>query len=427
MRKYFMILKSLLSIFALSTLISCINMSTLESIHETTPKPKIMFTRTPTVEPMLPPPAGLIYGTSSGRFIVTDKGTEKYLLPANRNDFVDICTEGTKILHGVFARENDIWIHNYSLFDISLGKSTSVDAGEGYDFCYIQWWPNSCKISLAIVQPKKLSGGRWCSGLPGIFDVRDNSLSLLGEVPSESSLESSISPDGNAVAFVQDGRPWMYRKDTGSKQLDLQIIGFESNNPFFDRPVWSPDSSQLAFLVAIESLSKRQEGIAILNLQKGTTRFVQNEFAWEGEMPAYLSWSPDGKYLSLAQPENIICLLNVTSNNIECREVVFRDAPKWSPNSLWIAYSSYDRESGEYSSFVSSIDGVEVHKLGQASAILWSPNGQNVIFGNSQYQLFEGKDTTTWMTQINNWIPHKVDLPSDAFIDMWVNSDYTIY
>jgi serine/threonine protein kinase len=107
--------------------------------------------------------------------------------------------------------------------------------------------------------------------------------------------QADFSPNGSQVAFSWNGEKednWdIYLKVAGSSATPLRL----TSDPAADsRPKWSPDGNRIAFI-----RSTRETDAIMLTSALGGTERRLTEFPTAVE--AGLSWSPDGKWLAVAE------------------------------------------------------------------------------------------------------------------------------
>lgn len=109
---------------------------------------------------------------------------------------------------------------------------------------------------------------------------------------SESS--PSFSPDGTQVAFAWDGE----RQDNWDiyvKQIGVEPPYRLTNDPAVDySPAWSPDGRLIAFL---RDLSLGKTAIMLIPQRGGSERILAEVRSPPGPYNAFLSWTPDSKWL----------------------------------------------------------------------------------------------------------------------------------
>jgi Tol biopolymer transport system component len=106
------------------------------------------------------------------------------------------------------------------------------------------------------------------------------------------------SPDGRQVAF------WSRRE--GGGVFVMSPLGGEARKvasathpswPYPHPPAWSPDSSELAYLVALGLPDYQRLALERRNLRDGTTKQVELP-GTKGNMRLDVAWSPDGRWLA---------------------------------------------------------------------------------------------------------------------------------
>src|ERR1022692_3702013 len=104
----------------------------------------------------------------------------------------------------------------------------------------------------------------------------------------------SFSPDGTQVAFAWDGE----RQDNWDiyvKQIGVEPPYRLTNDPAVDySPAWSPDGRLIAFL---RDLSLGKTAIMLIPQRGGSERILAEVRSPQGPYNAFLSWTPDSKWL----------------------------------------------------------------------------------------------------------------------------------
>jgi Tol biopolymer transport system component/DNA-binding winged helix-turn-helix (wHTH) protein len=200
----------------------------------------------------------------------------------------------------------------------------------------------------------------------------------------------AFSPDGNQIAFVWDGaqedNPDIYVKfiDAGEP---LQL----TNNPAPDLdPVWSPDGRYIAFM-----REGAGSGIYLVSALGGAERKLAEIFP---ERPSYkpsLSYSPDGKYLAVAdktvaaEPYSIFLISTETG---ERRRLTFPSAgsvgddnPVFSPDGQRLAFTPAPVISVR-DIYVVPLTGGEPRRLTSDNepilGLSWTADGSEIIFAS---------------------------------------------
>ncbi len=127
--------------------------------------------------------------------------------------------------------------------------------------------------------------------------------------------EPSFSPDGTQVAYVWDDR---LGRDV-ARHIFVKLIGGGAPLPLTsshdqDRsPAWSPDGNSIAFL----RVSKSTRAIYVIPALGGTERKIaEGAFPLDFLYSRSISWSPDGRFLAVAESQSkdapsALALLNV--------------------------------------------------------------------------------------------------------------------
>jgi WD40 repeat protein len=144
---------------------------------------------------------------------------------------------------------------------------------------------------------------------------------------------------------------------------------------------WSPDASQVAF-VGPENpdfsgeLRSSQQGIYLLDRSGDSLRVITSFLATKGIFSTGgLSWSPDGRYLAfqllLRTDTNEEATYSIYLYDLETDQVIYlcsreqtvyfdTDAPVWSPDGHYLAYTSTNYSS-EGSQVIKSLNVVNIH------------------------------------------------------------------
>jgi Tol biopolymer transport system component len=296
--------------------------------------------------PPLPPPFGLarngaiVYGENDDLFIADRlDGTVRVLLGGSEADFAPVFSnQGDRI---AFARDTDegfqvlsvrpngagvtkladlpgeldrmAWSpdgdtlvvsysgtgpHGFTLAVIDSDGSghRTFDVDRAAD--YVSWRPNGRHI---------LFRGQLDDGTAGAF-IADADGTNVRQLPIESVQPVDFeglgwSPDGKHISFMSDGSPqgvlgWRMSIgdiDENGALTDLRPLKLDPKSTHERLPVWSPDSSQLAFLY--QKGITRQVGI--FDADGSGFRLVGPE-AMEPNILGY-TWAPDGKTLLITK------------------------------------------------------------------------------------------------------------------------------
>lgn len=274
------------------------------------------------------------------------------------------------------------------------GKITFVSDREGTPYIYAMnpdgsnpvklgsWFgiPNTFHWSPDSERLAFIDGDGWLC----VVDADGGSLSKLAEIPSYSILWS---PDGSKIAAGRlDYEIFLIDTATGKLQ---NLTSTPDIKEWW--PVWSPDGSQIAFIVYNPPCCE----ITIMDADGNNQTMITSEQGICEE----LIWSLDGKNVCYTWysedeqgPEGIcrdICLVDVQDRS----KVNLTNSPKfddsdlsWSPGDTRIVFSSR-RQIVNIQIYVMNVDGSKVRKLtaGDSSNYLpsWSPDGNKIIFTSS--------------------------------------------
>lgn len=152
-------------------------------------------------------------------------------------------------------------------------------------------------------------------------------------------------------------------------------------------PRWSPDGSQIAYLVGSDFSNE----LAIADANGQNARVLTSGMRI---LAAEYDWSPSGTHIVFTSQRdgNIeIYMVNITNGAIINLSRHQREdfAPQWSPNGDKIAFIS--TRNGGYHVFLMTADGVDVQQLtfddARPTNVVWSPDGEWLVYSaTSIYQ-----------------------------------------
>ncbi len=260
--------------------------------------------------------------------------------------------------------------HSIYVMNPDGSSQTRIGSWCGIDntFC---WSPDSTKIAF-------IDGDGWLC----LAQADGENPSKLVEIPSYS---ISWSPDSGKIAA---GCLDICTIDVNTGRLENL-----TNTSGIDEwwPVWSPDSSEIAFVVYNPPYCE----ITLMDADSSNQTMITSERGICEE----LSWSPEGGKLSYTWyseeetgPEGIcrdICLVNIEDDS----KVNLTNSPEfddrdlsWSPDGKRIAFSSR-RQVVDIQIYVMNADGSQSSKLtsGESSNYFpsWSPDGRKIVFTSS--------------------------------------------
>lgn len=188
----------------------------------------------------------------------------------------------------------------------------------------------------------------------------------------------AISPDGEYIVFTNyDGTTpivWIMNRD-GSDPHPLipnrQVTGWD--------PVWSPDGTHVLFasdmMRNIELYIVQADGSALRQLTQMTAMY-----AGERNIRGRSDWSPDGQFITYYAGSTWnweIFIVDVDGENVQqLTDGGNNLAPSFSPDGLWITFTSYmDNDGLDHGCeiYTMRVDGSEIRRLTNNAYCDWQP------------------------------------------------------
>ncbi len=227
-------------------------------------------------------------------------------------------------------------------------------------------------LSVAAVTLAVIAGGAvlWLNRGPTgpAVRARFTQLTFSGRV-----LRAEISPNGDLLAYVEDGEPTrlLVRDLTGERSIE--IANFEWVNSLR----WSPDGSSLL----LSGRDSTGQVAAVYPRLGGTRREVP-------KLGTYGAWSPDGSRVAWWQGARGIVMTTLTTGDTSRvsapASVMWLHAGDWSPNGRLIALCAADSTVGHSMLWTGAVDGSGWRRLVSDTVGLspprWSPGGDAVYY-----------------------------------------------
>ncbi len=229
-------------------------------------------------------------------------------------------------------------------------------------------------------------------------------------------LGATFSPDGNQVAFTWNGQ--------NQDNYDIYLKAFDSETPYRLTtdpeaemfPAWSPDGRRIAFvrsaapwklpaaIYVIPATGGPQTRVAQLS---AVTCFFRNEG---------LSWSPDGKWLAVADGDSAEAQLRLHLLEVETGETrrltlppagwCGDELPAFSPDGRAVAFAR-SKTLSQADVYLVSLDGGMPTRLSFASrsirGLVWTPDSKAIVFSSDGL----------WKVAVNGGAPERLQGMSD--------------
>jgi len=209
--------------------------------------------------------------------------------------------------------------------------------------------------------------------------------------------DPALSPDGNEVAFSWQGEN---SKDSNVSHIYVQLVGagtplrLTSEKAGDFNPTWSPDGRFIAFF---RDTGKTQAYYVVPALGGPERKLVD---AHSLEFVGGLDWSPDGKFLAVAEaisadnPRPGIFFISLETGEAQAVDIRspgrFIESPKFSPDGKYLAFTC---GSGYLSHdvCVASVSGGAARAITSVRAnifgLAWSADGKDIIFSSNHQGL----------------------------------------
>lgn len=258
-----------------------------------TPTSIITDTVTAVPEPEAALPAGLIYRSDDGLWLVDADGQPQQL---TANPYVNPSPDLART--AIWDQENAIIV-----VDLAADSEQSFSPENGRISTFFSWADLQTVLVGIWLTPQESEGPN--NGHLAALDVISGRFVVLDSERLLNSLPA-LSPDGESIAYATLAGPILYRADTGPQPFTLAgYTGLEAFSPaVFHSPAWSSDSRRLAWIVSGPDPANPddtwQTGLLIADLEQQTAQWLHFFTpAAMGAHPPAPVWSPDGQWLAL--------------------------------------------------------------------------------------------------------------------------------
>ncbi len=220
----------------------------------------------------------------------------------------------------------------------------------------------------------------------------------------------AFSPDGNEIAYSWSGE----KNDNVDIYLKLVGAGVPlrlTTDPGADlSPAWSPDGRFIAFI----RRSKVGDAYYLVSALGGPERKLTDSYRKDFEFGNYLDWSPDGKFLVVADrmsPQDRLRLLLISTESGERKVVAsptdpFVASPRFSPDGKALAFVAGAGYLAQ-DVYLVPVWGGEPKRLTFDKRFIhglsWAPDGKEIVFSSDRGSLYN-----LWRVPVSGGTPELV-------------------
>ena len=204
-----------------------------------------------------------------------------------------------------------------------------------------------------------------------------------------------------------------YVKQSGNGKLGLYVADATGENQrkltddvASDRPAWSPDGSQIAFI-------SKEHFLYVINVADGERQLLSRWTSW------HASWSPDGHKLVIMGDRLSLRIFDLKAGTeTEIPGTGLGNSPAWSPDGKQITFR--DSQDGNWDIRLIDIDGRNPRWLVEAPTEerypTWSPDGSKLAFSS-----LDKRESQIFVMDFarNNKIRQLTALPFTAQAPIW--------
>lgn len=266
---------------------------------------------------------------------------------------------------------------------------------------------------------KRYKGGQYCD--IWMYDFSKNEFTAISDYVGKNAYPMWI---GNKMYFVSDrntGVTNLYVQEIGTKKVD-QITNYDVIDVMWPET----DGSQIVYIQDgyINVLNTASSKTAKITVEVNSDRWrLRTRTVNPKDFVHHFAVSDNGKTTILEARGDVFTIQNDEaktinlSNTSGTREMY----PQLSPDGKWVAF--FSDKSGEYQLYIQKAEGGEwtqlTDKLNKlVYHLLWSPDGEKILFGNKEYSIFYVEVKTKKLVKIDE----SNFLKNDEFY--WEMSDY---
>jgi hypothetical protein len=374
--------------------------------------PQPTITPGPTSDaPVIQAPPGLLYVFGNALFRIDPSGSPVKMLDLEPVEYPSLRPDGKHLI--TYIIEDEYAFDQMRLIRIRDGHRQ--DLPKGYVLCFPRDVPQKPEMLVGNWNdrndPESGDPGYRCSGVPGSYNIHNQSLTLLNKGLT-SYYPVSVSPDGNMLAFDQGIYTW----GRGFREVDLEAYGLEEELSIF-APAFSHSGEKIAWLY--RNSGTGEMGILILDLVQQThTRLPGYNTIWFENIAPEVKWLPDDRQLFMYYyedyPSNDYRYWLVPVDGKKATEFDSYLYWEFSPDRRWaVVRSNHGRGVIAVDGFLANLSKPLV-KI-PTRIWHWSPDSRWLALTDHNWN----REEEEFLIEAGQWKLWKLDLPRDAVILGW--------